>query len=110
MAKRDPKETLDAARELAKQLGSNTSAVEAYLKVQEKVKEIQDAMVDKVKEQAIANNDQVKAAQQVADAYQRQQDRQKQLNDLTQKYVDKWRDFKEIAQDPRIARGLFLAA
>ena len=42
MAKRDPKETLDAARELAKQLGSNTSAVEAYLKVQEKVKEIQD--------------------------------------------------------------------
>lgn len=110
MAKKDPKETLDSARELAKQLGSNTSAVQAYLKVQEKVRDIQKEMVDLVKEEAIKNNDQVKAAQQVSDAQRRHIDRQKELNDMVQKYVDKWYDFKAIAQDPQVARGLFLVA
>ena len=110
MAKKDPKETLDSARELAKQLGSNTSAVQAYLKVQEKVRDIQKEIVDLVKEEAIKNNDQVKAAQQVSDAQRRHIDRQKELNDMVQKYVDKWYDFKAIAQDPQVARGLFLVA
>ncbi len=110
MAKKDPKETLDSARELAKQLGSNTSAVQAYLKVQEKVRDIQKEMVDLVKEEAIKNNDQVKAAQQVSDAQRRHIDRQKELNNMVQKYVDKWYDFKAIAQDPQVARGLFLVA
>lgn len=110
MAKKDPKETLDSARELAKQLGSNTSAVQAYLKVQEKVRDIQKEMVDLVKEEAVKNNDQVKAAQQVADAQKRHINRQKELNDMAQKYVDKWYDFKAIASDPQVARGLFLVA
>ena len=83
MSKKDPKETLDSARELAKQLGSNTSAVQAYLKVKEKVRDIQKEMVDLVKEEAIKNNDQVK--QDVIEL----QDDVKEIKDLLNKILEK---------------------
>ena len=110
MAKNSSKETYDSAKELAKVLGKNTSAVQAYLQVQEKVRDIQKEMVDLVKEEAFENNSVLKANQQALDALKRKQENQKKINDLTEKYTQKWREFKEIATDPKIAKGLFLIA
>jgi hypothetical protein len=110
MAKGSSKETYDSAKELAKVLGKNTSAVQAYLQVQEKVRDIQKEMVDLVKEEAFENNSVLKANTQALDALKRKQENQKKINALTEKYTQKWREFKEIASDPKIAKGLFLIA
>ena len=86
MAKGSSKETYDSAKELAKVLGKNTSAVQAYLQVQEKVRDIQKEMVDLVKEEAFENNSVLKANTQALDALKRKQENQKKIKIQKNRY------------------------
>lgn len=78
--------------------------------ISQKISDIEKQTNEFLEERLVMQDQTVKAKKEALALMERQQSRQEELNKLSQKWKDNWRDFKEIASDPKIAGGLFLVA
>lgn len=78
--------------------------------IDDKIKQINKETNEYIEERLVMQDQIVKAKKEALGLMQRQQSRQEELNKLAQKWKDRWQEFKEIANDPKIATGAFLVA
>ena len=104
------KKHLKTITSLAKAMGETVQDVEALLSIKAKTRDLDKELVDLNKSHALSQNDTVKASQRALDMKQKEIDRQKELNKTFDKFREGWDDFWAIAQDPKVATGLFLLA
>lgn len=104
------KKHLKTMTSLAKAMGETVQDVEALLSIKAKTRDLDKELVDLNKSYALSQNDTVKASQRALDMKQKEIDRQKELNKTFDKFREGWDDFWAIAQDPKVATGLFLLA
>jgi hypothetical protein len=79
-------------------------------KITEKILGIEQEINETIEERLIMQDQTVKSKKEALDIMKRQQSRQDKLKEAAQKWKDHWKEFKEIAKDPQIATGAFLAA
>tara|TARA_R110001599_G_scaffold1706_5_gene8496 strand:- start:48682 stop:50742 length:2061 start_codon:yes stop_codon:yes gene_type:complete len=79
-------------------------------KITEKILGIEQEINETIEERLIMQDQTVKSKKEALDIMKRQQSRQDKLKEAAQKWKDHWKEFKEIAKDPKIATGAFLVA
>ena len=79
-------------------------------KITKKVKEIEKDINRVLEDRLILQDQEVKAKKEALGIIERQISRQDELAKLAQKWKDRWKEFREIANDPKIATGAFLVA
>ena len=97
-------------RDIAKEMGTTYATAKQLLTIKEKEKSYAEQLQEAQRQNAIDSSEQVKNAKDLLEKYQKRVQREKEIDEWTSKWTDKWDDFWEIAQDPRIANGLFLIA
>ena len=95
-------------RDIAKEMGTTYATAKQFLSIKEKEKSYAEQLQDLQREEAINNSERVKNSKDLLEKYQKRIEREKEIDDWTGKWKEKWEDFWEIAQDPKIAGGLFL--
>ena len=104
------KEQLKVVKSLAKAMGETVKDVEALLKVRAKTRSLEEDMESLLKSEALSQDESVKILEKALVMKQKEIARQKELNATFDKFREGWDDFWAIAQDPKVATGLFLAA
>ena len=97
-------------RDLANIMKTSYGTAKQLLSIKEKEKSLATQLQDTQRQAAIDGSEQVKNAQSLLDKYNKRIEREKKIDEWTGKWKDKWDEFWEIAQDPKIAQGLFLIA
>jgi len=97
-------------RDLAKLMSTSYGTAKQLLSIKEKEKSLATSLQETQRQAAIDGSEQVKNAQNLIDKYNKRIAREKEIDEWTGKWKDKWDEFWEIAQDPKIAGGLFLIA
>ena len=93
----------------AKEQAEVNAFKDLYRRGLEKEKALIDQIIAAEEERRISSMGFVKAQSDILAATARQHQRQDDLTKAFTGYKDKWRDFKEIITDPKIATGMFLA-
>ena len=96
-------------RDIARLSGTNYGTVKKTFKIKAQERSIAKELKTLIEDQAIATDDRVVASKKILEAKKREIARQAELNASFDGYKDKWRDFKEIVTDHKIATGMFLA-
>tara|TARA_R110002012_G_scaffold320240_1_gene542935 strand:+ start:2021 stop:4162 length:2142 start_codon:yes stop_codon:yes gene_type:complete len=104
------KDQLKVVQDLAKAMGESVKDTQALLKIKEKTRSLEQQLLDTIDDYNLTQDESVKIAQKALDMKQKEIARQKELNATFDKFREGWDDFWAIAQDPKVATGLFLAA
>jgi len=95
---------------MAKNKANENKGSKLDAKISDKILSIEQELNEVIEERLIMQDKTVKSKKEALDILKRQQARQDKLNELAQKWKDRWQEFKEIANDPKIATGGFLVA
>ena len=70
----------------------------------------EEALIDFANKKILLAKNLLDPNKKLLDIAERQQSKQQELDQGMEKYLGAWKDFKAIAQDPKIATGLFMLA
>ena len=70
----------------------------------------EEEILDILREQKLEQDPAYKQKTKELEMLKKKVDREKEIDEWTGKWVEKWEDFKEITSDPKIATGMFMMA
>mgnify|MGYP003667092862 CR=1 FL=1 len=104
------RERIGTVRDLAKAMGESYSSTKALLAVREKTRSLEKEMKSLLESEALAQDDSVKMAEKALKLKKKEIEQQAAINDKINSFKKKFKQFYDLATDPKIAKGLFLVA
>ena len=104
------KERIGTVRDLAKAMGESYSSTKALLAVREKTRSLEKEMKTLLESEALENDKSVKMAEKALKLKRKEIEQQAAINDKINYFKKKFKQFYDLATDPKIAKGLFLVA
>ena len=104
------RERIGTVRDLAKAMGESYSSTKALLAVREKTRSLEKEMKSLLESEALAQDDSVKMAEKALKLKKQEIEQQAAINDKINSFKKKFKQFYDLATDPKIAKGLFLVA
>jgi len=104
------KARIGTVRDLAKAMGESYSSTKALLSVREKTRSLEKEMKALLESEALAQDDSVKMAEKALKLKKAEIENQAKINDKISEFKNKFKQFYDLATDPKIAKGLFLVA
>ena len=104
------RERIGTVRDLAKAMGESYSSTKALLAVREKTRSLEKEMKALLESEALENDKSVKMAEKALKLKKQEIEQQAAINDKINYFKKKFKQFYDLATDPKIAKGLFLVA